>query len=45
MVGKMKVIEIFEAKKKEGKPVLSFEIFPQEGGSFKEYRRYFGKTL
>ena len=24
----MKVTEIFEAKKKEGKPVLSFEIFP-----------------
>ena len=24
----MKVTEIFEARKKEGKPVLSFEIFP-----------------
>ncbi len=24
----MRVTEIFEAKKKEGKPVLSFEIFP-----------------
>ena len=24
----MKVTEIFEAKKKTGKPVLSFEIFP-----------------
>ena len=28
MVCKMKVMDIFEAKKKEGKPVLSFEIFP-----------------
>ena len=24
----MKIPQIFEAKKKEGKPVLSFEIFP-----------------